>query len=159
MFELRRAEEKDCENIFLLSNDKEVRQVSINQKQIAYSEHRKWFSDILQNENILFLVAYVDDALMAQVRFRKKAEAAEISISVSADFRGKGFASQVLKSSLMLARDQLHVDKVIATVRKENSRSAKFFKNCGFSLTGEETEMGRTCQFFEYIFTESSANE
>lgn len=133
-FFLRRFGERDIKNIYELSNDDEVRNVSINTNKIEWEEHINWFNKILLDDKAYYLVAETnDEKLIGQIKFNIEGAIALISISIHKDYRGKGYATGILKLSckdffILFA----NVDSIGAYILKDNVRSIRGFQNAGF---------------------------
>jgi UDP-2,4-diacetamido-2,4,6-trideoxy-beta-L-altropyranose hydrolase len=138
---LRRAVFDDAELVFSLSNDPIVRKNSINQSEIKWEEHLHWFGKCLQNENCLFYLFFTEDKkFIGQVRFNIELDEAIVSISVSKDFRGKGFSSKMLNLSCSeLFGERPRVDIIKAFIKIENHSSIGGFEKAGFIFSSIET--------------------
>jgi len=137
-FYLRRFSEKDIKNIYELSNDDEVRNVSINTNKIEWEEHINWFNKILLDDKAYYLVAETnDEKLIGQIKFDIEGVIALISISIHKDYRGRGYATGVLKLSCKnFFISFANVDSIGAYILKDNVRSIRSFQNAGFEYDG-----------------------
>jgi len=140
-FSIRRADIADMENIFALSNDPDVRKVSIHKNGIKWEDHIKWYCEKISSENVLFLVAYSESVpFAAQIRFdiHPSHKLATISISLHKGIRGKGFASEILAVACREFKERFPDTKIKAYINPDNISSTKLFLKSGFFLTGEE---------------------
>lgn len=154
-FYFRSAVESDSKKIFDLSNDPIVRAQSINQSSIPPLEHQEWFIEKINDDNCLFLLALdKQEKLIGQVRFQIEYESAIVSISISNEFRGKGFSKDILiKACNKLFANHRSVKKIIAYILPDNSPSIKGFKSAGFILSGEIEISGKA--FLKYLLTKT----
>lgn len=137
---LRNALDSDSMTVFNLSNDRSVRLNSINQAQIKWQEHIKWYSEKINDENYLFMLAFNgNDEFVGQVRFDIKENNASINISIDKNFRGKRLSSPLLiKSSFQCLRDKPNVKSILAYIRPTNTASIKAFAKAAYIFSHEE---------------------
>lgn len=60
----------------------------------------------------------------------------EIGITIDPSYQGKGYASEAVRRVLDYLFEDLHKDKVIASVDPKNRKSMALMKNVGFQLDG-----------------------
>ncbi len=74
----------------------------------------------------------------------------EIMLSYLIDRKhwGKGYASESCKAVLSLAKKELHIQRVVAAVQKENERSAKTAASLGMVPEKEITYQGHPCLLY-----------
>ncbi len=135
-FRIRKAIEEDTYNVYSLSNDPHVRAVSMNQDQIDWSNHSKWFYKVINSEHYLFLI--IEDLqgnFVGQIRFSLENNKAIISISVKEEYRGKGLSLSILLQSIKeLIQSVQNVTKIVAYIRHDNLASRLLFERAGFTL-------------------------
>ncbi|MBI1938243.1 MAG: UDP-2,4-diacetamido-2,4,6-trideoxy-beta-L-altropyranose hydrolase [Ignavibacteriales bacterium] len=149
-FYIRRAVQDDSKIIFDLSNDPSVRVQSINQNQIEWEEHQKWFSKKLTDNNyIFFLVFDKEDNFIGQVKFELGKETAVVSISLTQDFRGIGLSKKILIDAAARIFSSHNIKNIIAYIRPENTASIMGFKSAEFKSIGRETINGES--FLKYV--------
>lgn len=129
-FYLRKAKLDDMNIIYELRNDELVRHNSINQDKISYDTHKEWFVKTIDNENVKFYLAFSDnDEFIGAVRLVLKEDGFyEVSISISSDFRGKGFSSLVLEKAIKISS----ATKLVAYIFGKNLISKKLFIKLDF---------------------------
>lgn len=144
-FIIRPAEERDMKAVFELSNDMQVRANSINTEPIKWENHVKWFRNRIKKINEPFyIVESLDKKFIAQVRLDQKDEII-ISISISADFRGKGLASEIIKRCSEISK----MNTITAFVKEENIASQKAFLKSGYKFNSKKGE------YLKYIYNNS----
>jgi len=111
----------------------------------------KRLQDRAENERILGdLVqrgAYVGNDLVGDGSlFRSKEGALEIGYCVAETHRGKGYATEMARQLIQLARDHGYMGPIAAGYAKDNPVSGKILEKIGFKCVGEEmnTSAGRT---------------
>ena len=147
---LRKFTENDIKIIYELSNDDEVRSASINTNKITWKDHVKWFRDILLDNKAYCLIADSKDGkLIAQIKFNIVGEIALISISVHKNFRGKGYAAEILKLSCNNFFNSFkNIDFIGAYIFQDNLRSIKSFSSVGFKYNSKKLFDERTFYFY-----------
>ena len=134
----------DCLKIFEIANDDEVRKSSFNSDKIPLEDHKKWFNNILDDDSLKFYVLEYENDLIGQLRLDFDEEYPVISISLNKKYRGLGL------SKILLAKGLEVVDgKVIAYIKKENTRSISFFKSMGFKK--EDEVIIKDCDALKFI--------
>lgn len=134
---LRDIKSSDCLKIFEIANDKEVRKNSFNSDKIELKDHKIWFSNILKDDSVKFLILEFDQDIIGQLRFDFDEDYPVISISLNKDYRGLGLSKLLLSRALKYLMDNYDYDKVIAYIKKDNLKSVSFFESMGFKLVDE----------------------
>ncbi len=126
---IRDVKKEDCIDVFNLSNEKSVRDVSLNQKLISFESHKIWFDKIISSDKCRFyIITDLENNFLGQVRFNIEDITATISISLTPKVRGKGIGSNVLLLSIdKLEHEVNSIETIIAFVREENKKSIKLF--------------------------------
>jgi UDP-2,4-diacetamido-2,4,6-trideoxy-beta-L-altropyranose hydrolase len=129
---LRSANISDCATYFLWVNDPQVREYSLNQNRISAATHFEWFSHALESKLTILYVADLWGLPIGQVRFTLLNSKWWLDYSIDVDFRGKGFAKQIVHQALSkLAVDMPHA-AVGAVVKAQNGASRHVLDCCGF---------------------------
>ncbi len=132
---LRKAKIDDLMNIYLLSNDEEVRKYSFNDRKIDLEEHKNWFKMFFDKKNNLFLILENCSDFMGQVRFKIEDKEAILSISLVKKYRGLGFGKIALNNSLKILEDEYPSIELVKAEIKENNRSSiKLFEKSNFTF-------------------------
>ncbi|MGL4912226.1 MAG: GNAT family N-acetyltransferase [Romboutsia sp.] len=128
MIYIRAVEQKDCELLFTWSNEKYVRKNSFNLSSIDLNEHKKWFSEKINDENCKMFIITKDNKDVGQIRIDIDNQIGTINYSIDFNYRGQGIGSEVLKI-INIYTDSL---TLIGKVKKENKASIKAFENAGY---------------------------
>ena len=133
MIKFREANYDDINNYFIWANDPLVRSISYNTNKITLIEHTKWFRSKIKDINCLMLLFTVSNSPIGQVRFEKEnVNHYIINISVSNEFRGKGYGSEILKMATEHFFN-LNPEVIInAYIKTSNLSSIKSFENASF---------------------------
>ena len=135
---LRPAEQRDCRRIFTLSNQRDVRAVSISPRPIEWNEHCRWFADRLEDPCTLLLV--IEDAhgdFIGQLRYDAHGERATVSISLLAECRGRGVGvSALVRGDGMAFEHWPEVRGLQAFIEPANVRSREAFSRVGYGVAG-----------------------
>jgi len=135
-FSLRRVEPRDSDFLFNLRNDVLVRRLSRRTEIISADIHKKWFEKKMSGRESVIFVAEDGALPIAQTRFDFTGEnSAEVNIAVSADFRGRGYGTKILKEATNLfLNSHPNIAAVHAFIKPENAASLKSFSKAGYVL-------------------------
>jgi UDP-2,4-diacetamido-2,4,6-trideoxy-beta-L-altropyranose hydrolase len=131
----RRAEERDIWDIYEISNDDTVRQVSLNSNHIGKEEHRSWFMDNYKNN---FYVIEFRGKAIGQIRFSVRNENSEaiVSISLHKNYRQLGLGKFLLKEGISkFLEENKDIPKITAFIKRTNYISKSLFESVGFKKT------------------------
>lgn len=133
LFELKFADIEDAKLLFDWSNDKTVRQNSLNSELIEWEDHVRWLNDKLVSDSIILILLY-NNIPVGVIRFDNKADYFLINYSIDQKYRGKGFGKKIVESAL----DKINKGSQLrAVVKKENISSIKIFEKLGFKKNSE----------------------
>lgn len=141
---LRPATPDDAQVLWRWANDPVVRASAFSQDQIPWGDHVAWLEGKLQNPDCCLLMAS-DDAgrLAGQIRFDFCGSEAEIDLSVAAEARGRGLASELIRTGVArMAGQRASAQTFRADVKVSNPRSLQAFLQAGFERVGEVLHRG-----------------
>lgn len=114
--------------------------MSLSTGTVSRAEHTRWMSASLRSDTRVLLVNE-DTAGVAvgMCRFDLDGDAAaEVSINVSPEHRGRGVGGAVLGASIQaFARSHRGVTTLTAQIRPDNAASLRLFAAAGFVRIGE----------------------
>ncbi|WP_461094584.1 GNAT family N-acetyltransferase [Spirosoma gilvum] len=148
MLTYRTAKPTDAQLYFAWANDPDTRRQSFNSSPISLETHTAWFTRKLADPNALLLVFLNDTGQpVGQVRFERTPVAdmpdeIVIGISVDANHRGKGLASQLIQQACTICRQRWEAVTIHAYIKPENQASIRAFERAGFKLSGESGKFG-----------------
>lgn len=155
-FSIRMAKIDDMKNVFELSNDDLVRQNSIHTEKIEWETHVEWFkARINKIDEPFYIVEDKNGKFMGQLRFDKQNDDFVVSVSIAPEFRGKGFAKNIIRLCSKFSK----YNKIYAYVKKENNPSFRSFIKAGYEVIAQEEDYYKL-QYNKgvYIIAEMSAN-
>jgi RimJ/RimL family protein N-acetyltransferase len=131
---LRAATEEDAALLLEWRNDPVTRRWAFTEAAVAPDEHAAWLARKLADPRCLLWIAERDGVPVGQVRLDQDpdGDAAEISIALAPEFRGRGYAPLVLSRMVGEARDRLSVSRLRALVKPGNEASVRSFERVGF---------------------------
>jgi RimJ/RimL family protein N-acetyltransferase len=140
MLKFRKASIEDVKLFFNWANDTLVRSNSYQKETITYKDHVKWFDNQVKNDDIFFYVFLNEFNIpIGQVRINKSGDnKAVIGLMVGAEFRGKGFAKEMIQKASEDFLTLNHTFTILAYIFKTNKSSLKSFTNAGYELLNEE---------------------
>ena len=146
----RKASAADEHLYFEWVNDADVRKRSFSQEVVSKEQHHKWFQEMLKRKDALLLVFTIENNVpVGQVRINEKGGENILSISIDANYRGKGFGNHMVKVATTEYCSDFSNNVVVAYVKKDNRASVKIFENAGFKLF----ENNKNDAFFKFTFT------
>lgn len=77
----------------------------------------------------------------------------EVGYRLLRRFWGQGFATESTKATLKYASEEMKLNTVYAMANVENSASKNVLLKSGFTITGQLSHEGITCDWFELKFT------
>lgn len=124
---------EDIDLLFKWANDPEVRKASFSQDEVEYSTHREWFKKKIESDNCKILIFTLNSIPIGEVRFELNQDnSAELSILIEKNFRGEGFASNILGIASDFGINQIKINTIFAHIKLENKRSLKAFHKAGY---------------------------
>lgn len=97
---------------------------------------RQGFEDTLTMPNVLFLVAWEEEALAGYCGVYMAADEGEITnVAVKASFRKRGIGEYLVKELMKRAREE-GVCRFILEVRESNAQAVRLYERLGFSVCG-----------------------
>ena len=130
---IRLANIQDCKTLFNWVNEEDsLRWKYKTNNKINYSDHKRWFSDCLENDFCKIWIIENEKGLrVGQVRINFDKLYSEIDIYISEKFRNYGFASKGMKIAIKLFSKEFSTNKFKAIIHRNNILSINFFiKNC-----------------------------
>ena len=132
---LRFAQYEDLEDLFEWRNDEDTREASFNTNEIDINEHDKWFKGSLVNpEKNIFIICDKNCNKLGQIRFDRKGDSAELSITINPNYRNQGIGTLVLTKASKYYLDNFTVKKLVGKVKTSNIASLKAFEKAGFKI-------------------------
>ncbi|MGA3198917.1 MAG: bifunctional UDP-2,4-diacetamido-2,4,6-trideoxy-beta-L-altropyranose hydrolase/GNAT family N-acetyltransferase [Halobacteriota archaeon] len=151
---IRTALPKDVIGVYELSNDRDVRENSLNSDSISLGQHTRWFAEKLHDQNSLFMVADLSGELIAQVRLEITNNTANTSLSVKNMYRRFGLGRLLLERAVFnLKTEHNEVDEIKAVIKPENDASIRLFTRFGFKCKRTTTINNKTVLEFFYDLT------
>ncbi len=139
MLKFRKAITEDVILFYNWANDETVRQQSFHSNPIDLDNHIKWFNNKIADNNCeIYVFENEQKNKVGQIRLQKEEENIYIiGISIAKEYRGKGYAVELLKlsSNFFLSNN---IDQTIyAYIKSNNIASIKSFLKAGFVFEKE----------------------
>jgi RimJ/RimL family protein N-acetyltransferase len=132
---LRTVSRDDEELLFKWVNDEMARDASFSSATIDYSEHQKWFNDLLSSvsRRCYLLTDGRRDYGVIRFDYDEVYESAQISYSIDAKHRNKGLGKKIVTLGIKkILEDAPTLGNVTALVKNNNIASARIFNSLGF---------------------------
>lgn len=130
-FTVRNAELRDIENVYNLSNDTDVRRMSINKDKIEWENHVKWFNRRINEVLPFYIIESESGEFIGQVRFEEYNAEIFISISLVKIFRSQGLGQKIIE----YCAKKSGFSKINAYIYDNNIASIKAFQHANFNNT------------------------
>lgn len=139
---LKPAETKDCRFLYSLQTANN-RMYFRNTQLPSLDDHTEWFNFTINDNKSIVYIVFDGDVSVGKVRGELVSERKiEISIIISDEFKGRGYAVRAIENFLELAKGY----ECIACIHKDNVASLKSFEKAGFIFLSSSDD------FFEYHF-------
>lgn len=140
MLNFRKANLEDIDLFFNWVNDPLARNNSYQKNQTSYSEHVVWFNEkVLNKDNYFYVFFNENEIAVGQARISIDGlNSAIISLMIDRDFRGKGYAKEMIEKSSLDFLESNKEFKLLAYIFKTNIPSYRSFINAGYELLKEE---------------------
>ena len=125
---IRYANIEDLYFILKLHNQNVLKENFFSKKKVGLKEHKIWFRNKI-DEKMLFICSFKEK--IGYVRYDYINEKnLSVSIAIKEKYKRKGFGKQILIKTLK--RKKISKFNIIATIKKQNLVSKKFFLDIGF---------------------------
>ena len=133
---LKKAKMEDCYVLWKIRNNPRVKKNFFNTDTVSLKEHKKWFIDKVSDNDTEIYIAEHNGVKIGSARFEKhkRTDSNEslISVSIDPDFFGKGYGSEIIKSSTERFFLEHGKTKISAKIKNENIASQKAFEKAGY---------------------------
>jgi RimJ/RimL family protein N-acetyltransferase len=125
----------DRELLFEWANDDTVRANAFHTEKIPYTDHIKWFANIMTKDSIYQYILCDNELPVGQIRLNIEGDKAFIDYSIVAKYRGMGYGTTLMQLFLQELETVKMLDKrtLVGQVKQENLASARVFEKCGFT--------------------------
>lgn len=137
---LRRATMGDAEQVFRWRNDPKIVQAGASRRLVTWNEHLRWFRESVALSRRMLLIIQVEGVDVGLVRYDQLPQEGEVELSIYLldGYTGRGLGSVAFASSLPNLYAWRNVTLIVATVRKDNPNSLRFFERLGFRPKKEQ---------------------
>lgn len=130
---LRQAVEDDAHRTHEWRNAPEVRAASLDEREIPWEDHLRWFQHTLVNLSRVLLIAEAGSLPVGVLRYDLGGRRATVSIYLRPGQAGKGIGTRMLHAgTAWLVANRPEIQGIDAVVRPENLASRRAFIKAGF---------------------------
>ncbi len=153
---LRTARETDRRLLWEWANDPEVRAASFSPDPISWETHTAWFDAKLHahssgSSSAIFVAEDDEGVPLGQIRFDLWRDGDwEVAVALCANARGKGLASELIKSGLREILEENSSTRVHAFIKSTNVASLKAFERADFRSMGVDQVRGHSAVHLIY---------
>jgi len=133
-FTLNAATYEDEKLLFDWINDIDVRRWSFNQNKILLNNHKTWFNNKINDNNVLIWIFRNNGCDIGMVRLEKEDNQAILNYLISASHRGKHYATPMLKMAMQKVKEIWSSIRIVAYTLSDNYPSIKSLEGAGFIL-------------------------
>jgi len=130
---LRRAEITDAGFLFRCANEPDMIKARVIEKAIEWTEHLRWLSKVLVDEDVHLFIAEVDGEKIGEIRFDCDGDTADVGLVVRAEHRGHGYGTQMIETGISRVPKETYTAKI----KSDNVASARCFTRAGFKQVSE----------------------
>lgn len=132
---LRKANEYDIDFLFNLVNEPLCRSNSLSTKEIKYTEHKKWYENILKsNSSDIYIYMNDFEESIGQGRLDFDGNDAYISYSIISQYRGQGHGKLIISLLEDKVLIKKNIERLHAKVKYSNMVSRRIFESYGYKL-------------------------
>lgn len=137
------ANDLDVECTFKWASDKVIRQFSLNQEEISFEGHKKWFLSKLRDPNCLYCILRKGAESVGSIRvdYSEEGNIGVVSYLIGSDFHGMGYGTRILhlmEEMVLIKFETIHLKGL---VMKSNHASIRIFNKLGYDLLLDQTEI------------------
>lgn len=142
---LRPVTKQDARFLWEWANDPVIRETSFSSKPISWEEHIQWFEKNIKDPTCYYyLFVNEQNDVVGQTRFNIKNGEAEISVSISQKYRGRGYGAIIIQIGCsQLFNKVKKLNEILALIRPENINSIRAFQKSGFIFREKTTRKGQ----------------
>jgi spore coat polysaccharide biosynthesis protein SpsF len=133
---LRPVESDDVARLWRWRNDPAARAASFDEREIPLDTHREWFEATRRRADRALYIAEADGTAAAALRLDLDGAAAEVSINVAPEWRGRGVGVAALVTLSREAFGVRGLAGLTARVKADNAISRVVFERAGFAPSG-----------------------
>lgn len=134
----RAAVREDCSLFHAWRNENVVRVSSFSEDVIGLGEHREWFEKKITDSNCKMFVLMKNGIPLGQVRFDISGREAEITVSISCEYRGMSYGKRSIRMmSDYIIRSGI-ADRIVAYIKGGNEVSLRAFRSSGYMVLNKD---------------------
>jgi sialic acid synthase SpsE/RimJ/RimL family protein N-acetyltransferase len=133
----REATFEDARYVWTVNNHPTTRAQSLNTADIPWETHVGWYRSRLARPDCGFLIGLLDGAPVGVARYDVVNGEAVVSLAVSAEYRGRGVGTQLIRAVTRLALARSDVRRAVAYTRPGNVASRCAFLGSQYIDAGE----------------------
>ena len=138
---LRVVEKEDIEFLREMINNAEIEKKVVDWSfPVSKYQQEKWYENQLENKNTIRYIIELDKKpigleIIANIDWKNRKASHGIKLYAD-DVRGKGYGTDVLKTVMKYAFEELQLNRLYTTILEYNQASLKLHKKCGWSEEG-----------------------
>lgn len=149
LISLRPVQDSDARPLWEWANEPAVRSVSFTTDPIPWEDHVRWLAAKRADPSCRFYLALDPEGTpLGQIRFDLRDGGAEVSVSLDARFRSRGYGSALILAGSRKVLAEAGVARLDAYVKPGNEPSVRAFLKAGYRDAGRATVRGHAALRF-----------
>ena len=147
---LKKANSYHISEIYKLLHRDYIKKYSEKTEKEEWKAHKQWYKFLINSPKCeLFIVSNSKDVVLGQVKYELESDCAVVSIYLKEEARGKGYAKDLIKTSIEEMK-VLHgeVRSISAYILDENKASIRVVESLGFVYRSEKSYCGTEHRFY-----------
>lgn len=143
---LRKADKKDCRDLWAWRNHPEVRKWHFNADKIKYKIHVKWFEEKIRSDNAcIYIAENQKKEKMGQIRMDAgTGESVYVTVDLNPQFFGRHIGARIIRMGTdAFMRENFYTGVMAAEICSKNIASQRAFEKAGYALSHKDIKKGR----------------
>lgn len=150
----RLAKKEDCQTVYEIRNNNEIRKNLLDSEPIKKVDHEKFWKNIYLNDDMykIYLAILAGGRVVGYCDIKENPNAIELGFKILSKFQRMGFGLQCMKFLLNETEDSVKSGKYrFLTVLEGNDRAIKFYEKYGFVYFNERVVLHKGKQKSLYV--------
>ena len=138
--ELKKATTKNLRDVFKWRNEPNTIPWMASRKPVVFEDHLIWYNKVINDETCLFLIIYVDNAAVGQIRYNLEESSqkriARVSMNITESMQGKGIGTKAFELGYNIVKKFNFAKMIQVRVHEEKASWIKKMELQGFKKVG-----------------------
>lgn len=138
--ELKKATTKNLRDVFKWRNEPNTIPWMASRKPVVFEDHLIWYNKVINDENCLFLIIYVGDEAVGQIRYNLEESSekriARVSMNITESMQGKGIGTRAFELGYNFVKELNFAQMIQVRVHEKKAGWIKKMELQGFKKVG-----------------------